>query len=75
MAIVVTEPEFRDWQEHRVTKAFKKALFNDREYLKDMLLAGTEDDANVRGRAEAIRLILTLDYESLITSLREHKDE
>ena len=44
MAIVVTEPEFKDWQEHRVTKAFKKALFNDREYLKDMLLAGTEDD-------------------------------
>ena len=75
MAIVVTEPEYNDWLEHRVTKAFKKALFNDREYLKEILLGGTEDDANVRGRAEAIRLILTLDYESLITSLREHKDE
>jgi hypothetical protein len=73
MAIVVTEQEFLEWQENRVTKAFKKALFNDREYLKEMLLAGTDDDANVRGRAETLKLILTLDYESLMESIKESR--
>lgn len=75
MAVVVTEQEFQDWLEHRVTKAFKKALFNDRELLKEMLLGGTENDENVRGRAEAIRSILTLEYEGFMESLREAKYE
>lgn len=75
MAVVVTEQEFQDWKEHRVTKAFNKALFNDRELLKEMLVGGTDNDENVRGRAEAIRFILTLDYEGLMESLRENKYE
>ena len=53
----------------------EKALFNDRELLKEMLLAGTENDENVRGRAEAIANILRIDYEGFMESLREAKYE
>jgi hypothetical protein len=51
-----------------------KACFNDREYLKEMLLAGTEDDANLRGRAVALGLILGMEYEDLMNSIRENKE-
>lgn len=74
MAVVVTEEEFKDWKGHNVTKAFLKALFNDRELLKEMLLAGTDSDDNVRGRAAAITNILTITYEELMESLREQRD-
>ena len=43
MAIVVTEQEFHEWKASRVTQAFMKAIYNDREWLKEMLLAGTEE--------------------------------
>ena len=69
--MVVTEQEFLEWKESRVTKAFYKALSKDREWLKEVLLAGSEDDANVRGRAAAITAILALDYESLMSTLAE----
>ena len=72
--IVVTEPEFLEWRQHRVTKAFMKACFNDREYLKEMLLAGTEDDANLRGRAVALGLILGMEYEDLMNSIKENRE-
>jgi len=71
--MVVTEPEFLDWKQSPVTSAFMKALFNDREYLKEMLLAGTDDDSNVRGRAAAIALIMTMTYEDLMESLKENR--
>ena len=48
MAIVVTEEEFLHWRDSRVTRAFMYALKQDREWLKEMLLAGTEDDAGLR---------------------------
>jgi len=67
---VVTEPEFLDWKQHPITGAFMKALFNDREYLKEMLVGGTDDDSNVRGRIAAVGMILALDYEGLMESLR-----
>jgi hypothetical protein len=70
---VVTEPEFLDWRQHPITGAFFKALFNDREYLKEMLVGGTDDDSNVRGRIAAVSMILSLDYEGLMESLRENK--
>ena len=70
---VVTEPEFLDWKQHPITGAFFKALFNDREYLKEMLVGGTEDDNNLRGRIAAVSMILTLDYEGLMDSLRENR--
>lgn len=72
--IVVTEPEFKEWKQHRVTVAFMKAIFNDRELLKEMLLAGTEDDSEIRGRATAIQLILTMDYEGLMESVKENRE-
>ena len=74
MAIVVTEQEFQEWQGSRVTKAFMKALDNDREWLKEVLLTGTEDDASVRCRAAAITAILSLTYEELMNAVKEIKD-
>ena len=74
MAIVVTEQEFNEWKGSRVTKAFMKAIHNDREWLKEMLLAGTEDDASIRVRAAACTAILALDYNELMDSVTEKKD-
>jgi len=75
MTIVVTEQEFLDWKTNRVTKAFMKAIYNDREWLKEMLLAGTEDDSSIRGRGAACTAILALDYNELMSSIAEKKDE
>ena len=72
--IVVTEQDFKDWKQHQVTVAVMKAIFNDREYLKEMLLAGTDHYAELRGRAAAAGLILSMSYEDLMESLREHKE-
>lgn len=74
MAIVVTPEEFLDWKSARVTRAFMKALDNDREWLKETLLAGTENDESIRGRAAAITAILSLTYEELMESVKEMKD-
>ena len=49
MAIVVTEEEFLHWRDSRVTRAFMYALKQDREWLKEMLLAGTEDETFLMG--------------------------
>ena len=75
MAIVVTEPEFLEWKHSRVSQAFFKALDKDREWLKEVLLAGSENDENIRGRAAAITAILALTYEELMTTLAEKVDE
>jgi hypothetical protein len=72
--IVVTEQDFKDWKQHQVTVAVMKAIFNDREQLKEMLLAGTDHDDNLRGRAAAASLILTMSYEDLMESLRENRE-
>jgi len=74
MAIVVTEPEFMEWKAARVTRAFMKALDNDREWLKEVLLAGSENDDNIRGRAAAITAILAMSYEELMEAVKEIKD-
>jgi hypothetical protein len=74
MAVIVTEEEFASWRDSRVTRAFMLALKNDREWLKEMLLAGTEDDANLRGRAAAVTQIINLTYEELMESVKEHRD-
>jgi len=72
--VVVTEQEFIEWKSSRVTVALMKALDNDREWLKEILLAGTEDDANVRGRAAAITSILGMTYEELMDAAKERKN-
>jgi hypothetical protein len=74
MAIVVTEQEFIEWKASRVTRAFMKALDNDREWLKEVLLAGSEDDNNIRGRAAALTAILAMTYEELMDAAKEMKD-
>jgi len=74
MAVVVTEQEFTEWKDSRVTRAFMLALKNDREWLKEMLLAGTEDDAGLRGRAAAVTQIINLTYEELMESVKEFRD-
>lgn len=51
-----------------------KACDNDREILKEMLLAGTDDDSNVRGRAAALGLILAMQYEDLMDSVKENRE-
>lgn len=72
--VVVTEQEFIEWKSSRVTVAFMKALDNDREWLKEILLAGTEDDNNVRGRAAALTSILSMTYEELMDAAKERKN-
>ena len=72
--VVVTEQEFIEWKSSRVTVALMKALDNDREWLKEILLAGTEDDANVRGRAAALTSILSMTYEELMDAAKERKN-
>ena len=74
MAVIVTEEEFASWRASRVTRAFMLALKNDREWLKEMLLAGTEDDAGLRGRAAAVTQIINLTYDELMESVKEHRD-
>ena len=51
-----------------------KALDNDREWLKELLLTGSENDESLRGRAAAITAILRLTYEELMESVKEMKD-
>jgi len=73
--MVITRQEFDEWHNHSITVEFRKALFSDRELLKEMLLAGTENDEKVRGQAAAIASILRMTYEDLIESLRDKEYE
>lgn len=58
--------------ENPVTKALKKALYNDREYLKEMLVRGNvENEEEVKGRCSAVMNILDITYEDLIEGVRE----
>jgi hypothetical protein len=75
MAHAVTEQDFLEWKHSRVSQAFFKALDKDREWLKEVLLNGSENDENIRGRAAAITAILALTYEELMTTLAEKVDE
>ena len=61
-----------DWAENPVTKALKKALYNDREYMKEQLIRGNASDENeIRGRCNAILSLLNLTYEDLVEGSRE----
>jgi hypothetical protein len=49
------------------------SLKKDREYLKEMLCRGTIDnEAEVRGRCNAILAILDVTYEDLVEGVREN---
>ena len=59
--------------ENPVTKALKKALYNDREYLKEMLVRGNVDnEEEVKGRCNAVLNILNITYEDLVEGTREN---
>jgi small nuclear ribonucleoprotein (snRNP)-like protein len=61
-----------DWVEHPVTKALKKSLHNDREYLKEMIVRGNVDnEEEVKGRCNAVLNILNITYEDLTEGARE----
>ena len=56
-----------------MTKALKKALYNDREYLKEMLVRGNVDnEEEVKGRCNAVLNILNITYEDLVEGTREN---
>ena len=58
--------------ENPVTKALKKALHNDREYMKEQLVRGNaSDEMEIRGRCNAILSLLSLTYEDLVEGARE----
>jgi small nuclear ribonucleoprotein (snRNP)-like protein len=55
-----------------VTKALKRSLNNDREYLKEMIVRGNVDNQEeVKGRCSAVLNILNLTYEDLVEGARE----
>jgi small nuclear ribonucleoprotein (snRNP)-like protein len=55
-----------------VTKALKKALYNDREYLKEMIVRGNVDNVEeIKGRCNAVLNILNITYEDLVEGARE----
>ena len=61
-----------EWVESPVTKALKKALHNDREYLKEMIVRGNVDNVEeVKGRCNAVLNILNITYEDLTEGARE----
>ena len=69
--MVITKDEFDEWLQMPTTKAFKKALFSNREEIKESLMQGVyENDHEARGMAKAIQKILLMDYEDLVESLK-----
>ena len=42
--MIITQQEYLDWVENPVTKALKKSLHSDREYLKEMIVRGNVDN-------------------------------
>lgn len=58
--------------ENPVTKALKRSLNNDREYLKEMIVRGNVDNQEeVKGRCNAVLNILNITYEDLVEGARE----
>lgn len=57
-----------------MTLALKKALTNDREYLKELWCRGNlENEEEVRGRCNAILGILNITYEDLVEGAKDGK--
>ena len=70
--MVLTKEEFLEWKEHQATKTLLKALRNDREYMKEMVVRGNAANLEeVQGRCNAIMSILDLTYEDLVEGARE----
>ncbi len=71
---MITPESFTEWRQSEVTKALFKSLFNEREWMKENLVQGNfdaENELKVKGRCQAVGLILALTYEELLDSLKE----
>jgi hypothetical protein len=70
--MVLTQEEFLDWLENPVTKALKKSLTKEREYLKESWCRGNlENEEEVKGRCNAVLAILNITYEDLVEGVRD----
>ena len=66
---IVTKDLFDDWSFHPVTKRLMRMLQADREMMKEGLVNGLfTDEADVRGRCKALAIIMSINYEDLMTS-------
>ena len=75
---MITQESFNEWRHSEVTKAVFKALFNEREAMKENLVQGNydaENEVKVKGRCQAVGSILLLTYEDLLDSLKEKYGE
>jgi hypothetical protein len=64
--IPVTKEEFEEWKTSSVTQKFLRTLDSERERMKEGLVNGNfEQEAMVKGRCQAIALILDVTYEDL----------
>ena len=70
--MILTQEEFLEWKQHQVTKTLLKALSNDREYMKEMIVRGNvENVEEAKGRCNAILRLLDLTYEDLVNGARD----
>ena len=62
----VTEEDFKEWVQSPVTKKFFRILVDEREEMKEGLVNGNyENEEMVKGRCQALALILDIDYKDL----------
>jgi pyrroline-5-carboxylate reductase len=76
MQQAVTLQDFQEWERSAVTKAFKKALNNSRERLKELVITGAYDpqqETEVKGICKSVSNILDLTYEELMEGLTDAK--
>ncbi|CAB4217152.1 hypothetical protein UFOVP1590_30 [uncultured Caudovirales phage] len=65
--IVVTEEAFEEWRHHPVTQRLFKILGREREEMKEGLVYDSYDNPeNVKGRCQAIAILLGVDYKELM---------
>ena len=70
--MIITQQEYLDWVENPVTKALKKSLHSDREYLKEMIVRGNVDnEEEVKGRCSAVLNIIGITYEDLVEGIKD----
>ena len=69
--MILKEEEFQEWLQHPITVAFKRALFRNREEIKEGLVSDAFDKpGEARGMAKAIEKILVMDYTDLVDSTK-----
>jgi hypothetical protein len=70
MSEPLTQQSFDEWTHHPITQRLFSLLKGDRETMKEGLASNSYDqdqESNVKGRCEAIKIILRLEYLDLFT--------